>query len=103
MKRFFINIKRDMDHEMNIEFSSAEGNGVINKSADGSYFEVNLDEALHVPYNAYNVKLSIETASLWWTMVNIDENNNKFYITVDAGAQEVYELENGLYDHKSLE
>ena len=50
--------------------------------AHGSYFEVHLESSgIEIPDDALSCQLSCESATVWWTVPNITEANNKMYIT----------------------
>ena len=84
--------------EINLLLSSDSTQGAFNKSSDGSYFEVQLQDGIHVPKNAKSCFLSCEEASVWWTVPNIITNvNDKIYITGPAGIDSTTNSELG-YD-----
>ena len=57
--------------------------GNQNVSADGSSFEVYLNQGLHIPYKAQNVQLTCERATFWWTTPNITTGDNDTITVVD--------------------
>ena len=68
--------------EVSMIVSSSPNNGAVNTSADGSYFEIQLQDALAIPAEALNATLSVEEASVWFTTPNIiSGKNDKIYIT----------------------
>lgn len=68
--------------EISLLLSSDADMGAINKSKDGSYFEVHLESSgIEIPEDALSCQLSCESATVWWTVPNITEANNKMYIT----------------------
>ena len=68
--------------EISMVISSDPAVGAINRSADGSYFEIQLQEALKMPKDCLNVSVSVEEASIWWVIPNIiTGKNDKIYIT----------------------
>ena len=68
--------------EVSMIVSSSPNNGAVNMSADGSYFEIQLQDALAIPAEALNATLSVEEASVWFTTPNIiSGKNDKIYIT----------------------
>ena len=68
--------------EISMLVSSDPEAGASNRSADGSYFEVQLQDGLTVPKDALNVNVSVEEATVWWVVPNITiGDNDKFYIT----------------------
>lgn len=68
--------------EISLLLSSDADMGALNKSKDGSYFEVHLESSgIEIPEDALSCQLSCESATVWWTVPNITEANNKMYIT----------------------
>lgn len=68
--------------EISFVVSSDPDAGAINKSADGSYFEVQFDEGMSIPKDALNVNVRVEEATIWWVVPNIiTGQNDKMYIT----------------------
>jgi hypothetical protein len=92
--------------EDTILFSSDPDLGAINRSADGSTFEVQFDNALTIPKDAMNVSLSVEEATVWFTVPNITETNNKLFVFGDdnLGNPQLFNIviPIGLYDLPGL-
>ncbi len=88
--------------EITFIISSDVLNGATNKSADGSTFDVQLEQPLQIPANASNVTLEVQTATIWWTVPNILTGvNDKFRLKeplVNAGAFTDVIIPQGLYD-----
>lgn len=89
--------------EISMIVSSDPINGATNISPDGSYFEVQLQDGLKVPKDALNVNISVEEATVWWSVPNIiTGENDKIYIsgpdTLDVVQNYVLTLPQGLYD-----
>ena len=89
--------------EINLVVTSSANAGASNRSPDGSYFEVYLNEAIEVPKEAMACTLSVQAATVWWTVPNIITGvNDKLYITgpnvSDVGTNFVITLPKGLYD-----
>lgn len=91
-----------VQREIVIECDSNPAAGSKNLSADGSSFEIELHEPIHVPADAQNCKITIESARVWWTTVNIGDSNNKFYIATNSDPEEVYTIPAGLYNAAGL-
>lgn len=73
-----------LPEEISLIVSSDPSQGAINRSSDGSKFEVQLDESLEIPRDALNVSLSVEEATVWWTVPNIiTGQNDTMYIFGD--------------------
>lgn len=89
--------------EISMILSSDPAAGAINRSGDGSYFEVQLQDALQIPKEALNVNISVEESAIWWTVPNIISNeNNRMYITGpdtnDVVQNYIIDIPQGLYD-----
>ena len=70
--------------EISILVSSDPTQGAINRSSDGSEFEIQLDQAIEIPKDAISVNISVEEATVWWTIPNIIQGvNDTFYIFGD--------------------
>lgn len=66
-------------------------------SQDKSLVQITLRNPIRVPQNAYNIKLALNSASIWWSVANIEENvNDKLYFTVSGTAYTI-DLHQGLY------
>lgn len=96
--------------EISFIVNSNPASGAINLSNNGSQFQVQLEEPLVIPKDAMNINLSVEEATVWWTVPNISASigNNQMYITgqpQSGGAPQQYiiTLEDGLYDLSGLE
>ena len=89
--------------EISMIVSSDPINGATNISPDGSYFEVQLQDGLKIPKDALNVNISVEEATIWWSVPNIiTGQNDKLYITgpdtLDVIQNFVLTIPQGLYD-----
>jgi len=89
--------------EISMIMSSDPQNGAINRSSDGSYFEVQLQDGLSLPAEALNANLSVEEATIWWSVPNvITGSNDKMYITgpntADVVNNYIITIPQGLYD-----
>lgn len=95
-------------HEINLLVSSNPAAGAINRSADGSSFEVQFDEGMKIPSDALNITLTVEESTIWWVVPNILTGvNDKLYITVpreidDVLTAYVVTLQQGLYDRANI-
>jgi hypothetical protein len=95
--------------ERSILITSDPQQGAVNRSADGSAFEIQLDEAIQIPKEALNVQVSVEEATVWWTVPNIITGiNDTFYIfgdddqLVPVPQLFVVQIPQGLYDLTGL-
>lgn len=101
-------LKMMVPHEISILASSDPDAGALNISADGSQFEIQLEDALQIPEGAINTVIDVEEATVWWVVPNIIEGeNDKMFITVPRALDDVltaYEITipQGLYDLSGL-
>ena len=51
--------------------SSDPSQGAVNRSPDGSYFEIQLQDGLMLPRDALNINISVEESTVWWVVPNI--------------------------------
>jgi hypothetical protein len=98
-----------INHEFTMLITSDPSQGASNVSADGSRFEINLEEPLEVPKTAVNCNLSVEEATVWYTTPNIITGvNDKFYIFGNTASgipiAQLYTvtIPQGLYDLSGL-
>jgi len=93
--------------EVNMLVSSETEAGAINVSRDGSEFEVQLQEPIHIPREAIGTTISVEEASVWWSVPNIiTGENDLMFITYNDGVNPVFNynliIPQGLYDLNGL-
>jgi hypothetical protein len=93
--------------EIQMLVSSNPINGARNRSADGSSFEVALNPELAIPANAKAITVTVEEATIWWSVANIETGiNDKFYITGpdvnDVIQNFVLTIGEGLYNLSAL-
>jgi hypothetical protein len=105
-----------IEKEISMILNSNPIDGAANLSADGSFFQVNLEDGgIQIPGDAINVNVSVESASIWFSTPNILsadtldgrlKKNNMLYINaplVGGGTGDVVlEVEQGLYDLTAL-
>ncbi len=84
---------------------SSTNNGATNKSADGSRFQVNLDDPIMIPSDTKSCYISVQEATIWNTVPNVLTGvNDKFYIiTPDNVATQTVTIPQGLYGLSDLE
>lgn len=84
--------------EINIIVSSDPTQGAFNRSADGSYFEIFLqDNGIQIPKDATQCYLSCEEATVWWTVPNVLTGvNDHVYIRGPAAQEEVTDINLGI-------
>jgi len=95
--------------EFSMIISSDTDNGAINKSSDGSRFEIQLENGLEIPKGAHNVTIQVENATIWNSVPNVITGTND-RITInginvagaDPGAAYVVTLPQGLYNLSQL-
>lgn len=100
-----------IQREINLIVNSNPDTGANPIGTDGSKFSLNLGGAgINVPKNAENITVSVETASIWWTIANIKTGiNDTIYIhgptasnpAIDADYEVV--IQSGLYDLTQLQ
>ena len=93
--------------ELSLLVSSDPSQGAINRTQDGSQFEIQLEEPIMIPKEALNVNVSVEEATVWWVVPNIITGvNDTFYVFGDlqAGGTQLFvvQVEQGLYDLTGL-
>jgi hypothetical protein len=96
-----------IEYQIPLILSSSINAGATNKSTSvsnaGSRFQVNLEQALNIPYEAKNVSIELTQANIWWTFKNILEGvNDHFYLKWGA-LDETLIIPSGLYDTSSLQ
>jgi hypothetical protein len=85
-------------YHLPIILSSSEESGAINKSADGSSFQVTLEKGLLIPSNAKYCWMVCQSAEIWNTSPNILTGvNDLLYIDDSFGALTIT-IPQGLYD-----
>lgn len=87
--------------------SSDPKNGATNINSLKNRFELELQRGIAIPANAENCELSVEEATVWWSVPNlITGKNDKFYITgpntSDVVTNFVLTIPQGLYDLSGL-
>jgi hypothetical protein len=93
--------------EISIIVSSNPDLGAVNRSPDGSYFEIQLQDSIQIPENALNCTLAVEESSIWWVIPNIITGiNDKMYITGPDTSNVIQNyivvIPQGLYDLNGL-
>jgi hypothetical protein len=105
-----------IEKEISMILNSNPIDGAANLSADGSFFQVNLEDGgIQIPGDAINVTVSVESANVWFSTPNILaadsidgrlKKNNVLSITtplVGGGTGTFnFEIEQGLYDLTAL-
>lgn len=90
-------------HEIPIIVSSDVAEGAQNKSADGSSFEVNLEDPIRIPTNASSVDIIVQEATIWWVIPNIITGVNDTFYIEHLTIPYVAVLPQGLYDLSCLQ
>lgn len=94
--------------EISLLISSNPNQGATNRSADGSTFTIQLQESLHLPADAKNVNIEVQSATVWWVVPNITTGvNDKIYCTVPRASDSkltayTLTIPQGLYDLTAL-
>jgi hypothetical protein len=95
-------------HEINLLVTSDPASGAINVSPDGSSFEIQLENAIKIPDEAINATISVEEATVWWSIPNVVTGvNDKLYCTVPRATDDlltayIITIPSGLYDLTGL-
>jgi hypothetical protein len=95
-------------HEINLLVTSDPASGAINVSPDGSSFEIQLENAIKIPDEAINATISVEEATVWWSIPNVVTGvNDKLYCTVPRSTDDlltayIITIPSGLYDLTGL-
>ena len=101
-------VKKLVREEINIIANSDPAAGASQVSSDGSQFQINLQDGLKIPVDAHNVQVSLQEATIWNLVPNINTGiNDKFYIlcpraTDAALTNYVITVPQGLYDLTAL-
>jgi hypothetical protein len=97
-----------VEHEINMLVTSDANQGAKNKTANGAQFEIQLEAAIKIPEEALNVTLSVQEATIWWSVPNIITGvNDKLYCIVPRGLDDLLTayiviIPQGLYDLTAL-
>ena len=96
-------MKNYMEFKQSYIFSSDPAVGATNISADGSSFEILLEQPIVVPRNAKNCYITVQSATCWWNFFNVEfEVNDQIDVEYDDGINPVINatitVEPGLYD-----
>ena len=91
-----------VQRETTLILDSGTSSGAVNKSADGSYFQVQFGSPLRIPADAVDCQIAVEEAEIWWTIPNIVTGvNDRFFVT-DGGTTYGLTIPQGLYDLTGL-
>ena len=95
-----------IEYKLPFIFSSSASSGAQNISPDGSSFEVLLDRPLVVPRMAKNCYITVQNATAWWNIFNIELNiNDQLDVEYFDGILTLnvtITVEPGLYDLEHL-
>ena len=90
--------------EVNIIVEAYQGE---NRSSDGSQFSVSFNPPFELPSTAKNITVSLQAATVWWTVPNIGTTNNTIVVSGPSvlGPDQTYTvvIDTGLYDLSQLE
>lgn len=87
---------------INLLASSDTDAGAENVSSDGSQFSITLSNPIQIPRNAINPRVSVEKATIWWTILNIEEGVNDTFYVNHSSTDYTVTIEPGLYDITGL-
>jgi len=85
-------------YHLPIILSSSTDSGAINKSADGSSFQVSLEKGIIIPTEAKYCWLTTQSAEIWNTSPNIITGVNDKLDFTDGSGNIVLTIPQGLYD-----
>ena len=85
-------------HHIPLILSSSTASGAINKSSDGSFFQVSLENGLLIPYNAKQCWIVCQAAEVWNTSPNIITGKNDLIYFNDVMGALLITIPQGLYD-----
>lgn len=83
--------------------SSDVNAGAINKTSDGSQFEITTDEPIIIPEESTNCELYATSASVWNVVPNVETGVNDMWYIEIATVNYVVTIPEGLYDLNTLE
>lgn len=89
-------------HEIPMIVDSSPLAGALNISADGSQFEINLEDAIQIPSSATSATVQVQEATVWWVTPNILTNINDSFSIDDGGGPYNVTVPQGLYDLNTL-
>ncbi len=91
-------------HEIPLIVSSDEFTGAQNKSADGSSFDILLEDPISIPEHAQSVTVEVQESSIWWVIPNVITGQNDLF-RLDDGTNPALTLviPQGLYDLSGLQ
>lgn len=97
-----------IDEELTIIADSSVSNGARNKSALGSFFEIQLENSLGIPTTARNINIAVNSAQVWYNTPNIITGTNDVIRISGSDTSNIkttYDviIPQGLYDLTSLE
>jgi hypothetical protein len=89
-------------------FSSNPNAGAeVDPNSKGARFTVTLDNAIEIPYDAFNVTVECVEATIWYTYPNITDANNSFSFTyldpvTVLPVTTLIQLDTGLYSYLQI-
>lgn len=96
-------VKKLVKREIALILDSDTNSGAINKSVDGSTFDVALDQPILIPKNAINATLEVIESAVWYNTPNIFDGstgetpNNTFRVNDVLNTYDLT-LPQGIYD-----
>ncbi len=90
--------------EETIIATSSIAAGAVNKSVDGSTFDIVLSQSMHFPDNLLNCTIQVDEATVWWTIPNISPElgNDQFYVIYATNPYTIT-IPKGLYSLVDLQ
>lgn len=90
-------------HEIPLLVDSSPAAGALNVSADGSQFEINLEDPIAIPSSAMTCTVEVQEATVWWVTPNITTGVNDAFSIDDGGGPYNITVPQGLYDLITLQ
>lgn len=90
-------------HEIPIIVSSNPADGATSVSADGSSFELILEDPIQIPSDVRAVDILVQEATVWWVIPNIITGTNDTFYLEHLTIPYVAVIPQGLYDLTGLQ
>ncbi len=75
-----------MNHQLSLIATNDPNLGATHISSDGSEFTVSLDEPMRIPHDAYDLKLTAPSSTVWWVIANIETGVNDLMKVISDGS-----------------
>lgn len=85
-------------YHLPIILSSSTASGALNKTSDGSSFQISLEKGLIIPQDAKYCWLVCQSAEIWNTSPNVKTGVNDIIDLTDGSGNLIINIPQGLYD-----